>query len=96
MTWVVGINPTTGAETFRTPLANSLITTFKTADDAAFCQYTDSGTSVFSYHAWPSQMIIAGDGYGYFSYSTYEVNGTVKRAAVRDYGGEVIECAKDV
>ena len=76
--WIVGINPSTGTEKFRAPLANSV--GFGTVSDATFCQQIP-GPEPLHYHSFPFAMTIAGDGYAYLSYQTIDSAGTLKRAA---------------
>ncbi len=78
--WVVGLNSATGATKFRVPLANWTYTW--TIADASLCSFDGSsdGTQVQRSHAWPNgDLKIAGDGYAYLSYYTFESIGSTRK-----------------
>jgi hypothetical protein len=87
--WVVGINPSTArTPKFKVPTANSVWS--NTVNDAPFCGVA-SGTTTGSYHSWPFPMAIAGDGFAYLGYETFDSTSTVQRAAARPLPDEAYD-----
>jgi hypothetical protein len=75
--------------TVRVVLANS---TYRThVSDASFCTSWAPGDAQTAYHPWPSPIRIAGDGYAYASYVTWETDITVHRAAAQPYADAVYD-----
>lgn len=78
--WVVGIDPSTGTTKFRVPTVNETIQ--GTIADS-FCGTPGSKTQYL--HAYPSSIIIAGDGYAYISYLTEDSTSNVRRSVSQRY-----------
>jgi hypothetical protein len=80
--WVVGLNSATGETTMRVPLSNA--TSTWTISDANLCSFDGSGDGryVVRSHAWPNgDLKIAGDGYAYLSYFTFDSTGSTRKMA---------------